>query len=172
MRVKTPQAQTFDFGLSGRETQTSFNVEKYKALTYGNPKGVQFRQLIDANWKDWLEIVENASWLSNWRQSDIYKVDRAAVSPGGCVYAGYPRQIIAANVFAEAVWGFGLADWLRGDRVSPEVPRSLYRLQCVKCPNALRNHQWDQPIYRGCGIQIPCEYGDLDRWLESLWNLV
>ena len=34
----------------------------------------------------------------------------------------------------------------------------------------LEGYTWDDKIYRGCGLLVPCEFGELDRWLEPLWQ--
>lgn len=188
MRVKTETELIFDLGLTGREHQESFTDEKYRALAGGSPRGKALQQLVDEHWLEWLELVENAPWLRSWTRSPLY-VKKSAIAqevdgtdlPSGEVVDGaarYKQRKIASAIYAEAVWGYGLADWLRGKHVHAGTDartkantalRTIYNLQGLTCPNPSRNFTWDDKIYRGCGLLVPCEFGELDRWLEPLW---
>lgn len=205
MRVITEQSQEFDFGLTGQETQDTFNLEKYKELAYGSPRGAELARLVDERWLQWLRIVGDAPWLRNWNKSllkvggmvdgltplgrplsalMVDGVDGRGVDDSGAlrVDEGIPR--IAYSLYAEAVWGYGIFGWLdrgpdgklkRGavgtdSRVkSNSALRCIWRLQNVKLPSTTRKYMFDDAIYRGTGLMIPCEFGDLDRWLEPLW---
>ena len=46
----------------------------------------------------------------------------------------------------------------------------VLELQCVKRPNAARTYFWDSTMYQGLYISLPCEYCDLDKWLEQLYQ--
>lgn len=188
MRVKTETDQIFDLGLSGKETQESFSDEKYRALAGGSPAGKTLQILVDEHWLEWLELVENAPWLRSWTRSPLY-VKKSAVAqgvdgtdlPSGEMVDGaarYKQRKIASAIYAEAVWGYGMADWLRGKHVHAGTDartkantalRTIYNLQGLTCPNPSRNFTWDDKIYRGCGLLVPWEFGELDRWLEPLW---
>lgn len=186
MRVRTETAQTFDFGLSGRETQDSFNRKKYQALAYHNPLGVKLSELVEEAWLDWVQIVDEAPWLSNWKKSPylMHKpgtlkaaldCKEPATTPLGALVEPGHQAHIALKIYTEAVWGYGVFGWLSADtKATGEIStnpalRSLYDLQGVRCPNAARTHLIDNPIYRGTGLIVPCEFGDLDRWLEPMW---
>lgn len=192
MRVKTDTDQVFDLGLTGKEHQEKFTDEKYRALAGGNPQGLTLQLLVEEHWLEWLETVETAPWLRNWTRSPLYtkkgpKAQASALnldgtdSPSGERVDGaqyYAQRKIASAIFAEAVWGYGMADWLRGKHIHAGTDartkantalRTIYNLQNLTCPNPLRNYTWDDKIYRGCGLLIPCEFGELDRWLEPLW---
>lgn len=188
MRVKTETEQIFDLTLSGRETQETFTDEKYRALAGGSPAGKALQILVDEHWLEWLELVESAPWLRSWTRSPLYVkksavaqgADRADLPSGEMVdgAARYKQRKIASAIYAEAVWGYGMADWLRGKHVHAGTDartkantalRTIYNLQGLTCPNPSRNFTWDDKIYRGCGLLIPCEFGELDRWLEPLW---
>ena len=188
MRVKTETDQIFDLGLTGKETQEKFTDEKYRALAGGSPQGKTLQILVEERWLEWLEIVENAPWLRNWTRSSFYikkNADALGVAgtsgPSGEMVDGaaqYRQRKIASAIFAEAVWGYGMADWLRGKHVHAGTDartkantalRTIYNLQNLTCPNPTRKYTWDDKIYRGCGLLIPCEFGELDRWLEPLW---
>lgn len=188
MRVKMENGLVFDLGLSGKEHQEAFTDEKYRALAGGSPAGKAFQILVDEHWLEWLELVENAPWLRSWTRSPLY-VKKSAVAqgvdgtdlPSGEMVDGaarYKQRKIASAIYAEAVWGYGMADWLRGKHVHAGTDartkantalRTIYNLQGLTCPNPSRNYTWDDKIYRGCGLLVPCEFGELDRWLEPLW---
>lgn len=188
MRVKMENGLTFDLGLSGKEHQEAFTDEKYRALAGGNPAGKALQILVDEHWLEWLELVENAPWLRSWTRSPLYVkksetaqgVDGTDLPSGETVdgAARYKQRKIASAIYAEAVWGYGMADWLRGKHVKAGTDartkantalRTIYNLQGLTCPNPSRNFTWDDKIYRGCGLLVPCEFGELDRWLEPLW---
>lgn len=188
MRVKMENGLVFDLGLSGKEHQEAFTDEKYRALAGGSPAGYMLSILVDKHWLEWLELVENAPWLRSWTRSPLY-VKKSAVAqgvdgtdlPSGEMVDGaarYKQRKIASAIYAEAVWGYGMADWLRGKHVHAGTDartkantalRTIYNLQGLTCPNPSRNFTWDDKIYRGCGLLVPCEFGELDRWLEPLW---
>lgn len=188
MRVKMANGLTFDLGLSGKEHQEAFTDEKYRALAGGNPAGKALQILVDEHWLEWLELVENAPWLRSWTRSPLYVkksetaqgVDGTDLPSGEMVdeAARYKQRKIASAIYAEAVWGYGMADWLRGKHIKAGTDartkantalRTIYNLQGLTCPNPSRNFTWDDKIYRGCGLLVPCEFGELDRWLEPLW---
>lgn len=193
MRVNTENGLVFDLGLTGREHQEAFTDEKYRALAGGSPAGKALQILVDEHWLEWLELVENAPWLRNWVRSPLYVKPNARAQakaaldvagtdlPSGEMVDGasrFAQRKIASAIYAEAVWGYGMADWLRGNHVvmgtdaktkANTALRTIYNLQCLKCPNPARNYTWDDKIYRGCGLLVPCEFGELDRWLEPLW---
>lgn len=193
MRVTTANGLVFDFGLSGREHQAKFTDEKYRALAGGSPQGKTLQMLVDEHWLEWLEIVETAPWLRNWVRSSLYvktnspaKVAAAQVAGGSDLPTGetidasrtFVQHKIASAIYAEAVWGYGMAGWLRGKKVimgtdvntrTNNALRTIYNLQGITCPSHSRKHLWDDRIYRGCGMLIPYEFGELDRWLEPLW---
>ena len=198
MRVTTKTAQVFDFGLSGREEQNEFNLEKYKELAYGSPRGTLLTRLVDERWAQWLQKVDDAPWLRNWNKSPLLADSRRALgqSDADLLKGSTPlgramvdeelghQARIAYSIFAEAVWGYGVLGWLDRDsrgklkqsaigtdsRVkSSSALRCIWKLQNVKCPSTTRKYMFDDAIYRGTGLMVPCEFGDLDRWLEPLW---
>lgn len=195
MRVRTQNDQTFDFGLNGREIQDTFNLTKYKELAYRSPRGTRLSALVEERWSTWLQIVDEAPWLSNWRRSPhlVRSVDEApaptaapktrphapATTPFGAQVEPGHQAYIALYIYIAAVWGYGILGWLsdpkqrRGD-ISADARtnhalKSLYELQGVKRPNLARTYLVDDSIYRGTGLIVPCEFGDLDRWLEPMW---
>lgn len=188
MRVKMENGLVFDLGLSGKEHQEAFTDEKYRALAGGSPAGKALQILVDEHWLEWLELVENAPWLRSWTRSPLYVKKNAVAQgvdgtdlPSGEMVDGaarYKQRKIASAIYAEAVWGYGMADWLRGKHIKAGTDartkantalRTIYNLQGLTCPNPSRNFTWDDKIYRGCGLLVPCEFGELDRWLEPLW---
>lgn len=186
MRVRTQNDQTFDFGLNGREIQDTFNLTKYKELAYRSPRGSRLSALVEERWLNWVQTVDEAPWLSNWRRSPhlVRSVDDTshhapATTPFGAQVEPGHQAYIALYTYVAAVWGYGILGWLsdpkqcRGDisadaRTSHAL-KSLYELQGVKKPNLARTYLVDDSIYRGTGLIVPCEFGDLDRWLEPMW---
>lgn len=207
MRVRTQNDQTFDFGLNGREIQDTFNLTKYKELAYRSPRGTRLSALVEERWSTWLQIVDEAPWLSSWRRSPhlMRSVDKAfapttapgasgptatqtpdatrphapATTPFGAQVEPGHQAYIALYIYIAAVWGYGILGWLSdptkrqgdisADARNSHALKSLYELQGVKRPNLARTYLVDDSIYRGTGLVVPCEFGDLDRWLEPMW---
>lgn len=188
MRVHLPNGLTFDLGLTGREHQEKFSDEKYRALAGGSPQGRALQALVDEHWVEWLKVVEDAPWLRNWNRSPLYARRHGRDAPTDCTdlpsgvedqtLACFSQRKIARAIYAEAVWGYGMADWLRSKhaRARPDARtrtnvalRTIHNLQNLTHPNPARTYTWDDKIYRGCGLLVPWEFGDLDRWLEPLW---
>ena len=210
MRVRTQNDQTFDFGLNGREIQDTFNLTKYKELAYRSPRGTRLSALVEERWSNWLHIVDEAPWLSNWRRSPhlVRSVDGVsaptsssatlptpnapaaapahttrthapATTPFGAQVEPGHQAYIALYIYIAAVWGYGILGWLSdpkqrkgdisADARTNHALKSLYELQGVKRPNLARTYLVDDSIYRGTGLIVPCEFGDLDRWLEPMW---
>lgn len=200
MRVRTQNDQTFDFGLNGREVQDTFNLTKYKELAYRSPRGTRLSALVEERWSAWLQIVDEAPWLSSWRRSPhlVRSVDASApgasdptatpdaprphapaTTPFGAQVEPGHQAYIALYIYVAAVWGYGILGWLSdstkrqgdisADARNSHALKSLYELQGVKRPNLARTYLVDDSIYRGTGLIVPCEFGDLDRWLEPMW---
>ena len=194
MRVRTQNDQTFDFGLNGREIQDTFNLTKYKELAYRSPRGTRLSALVEERWSTWLQIVDEAPWLSSWRRSphlvrsvdgvpapapDAPRPHAPATTPFGAQVEPGHQAYIALYIYVAAVWGYGILGWLSdptkrqgdisADARNSHALKSLYELQGVKRPNLARTYLIDDSIYRGTGLIVPCEFGDLDRWLEPMW---
>lgn len=186
MRVHTSSTQVCDLTLSGRETQNSFNLTKYKELAYRSPRGIRLSGLVEEKWLDWVQIVDEAPWLPNWKRSQLYKSATPGCTPFGVQVEPGHQALIAQCLYSEAVWGYGIFGWLEPGKhgsgagwgsalgtdtrvKSNSALRAICRLQNVKRPNETRRYGIDDCIYRGTGLVIPCEFGDLDRWLEPLW---
>ena len=195
MRVRTQNDQIFDFGLNGREIQDTFNLTKYKELAYRSPRGTRLSALVEERWSNWLQTVDEAPWLSSWRRSPhlVRSVDEAptpgsthstrkhapATTPFGAQVEPGHQAYIALYIYIAAVWGYGILGWLSdpkkrqgdisADTRNSHALKSLYELQGVKRPNLARTYLVDDSIYRGTGLIVPCEFGDLDRWLEPMW---
>lgn len=162
-----------NFGITGREFQETFNVEKYTALAYQQPRGKLLQQLVEEHWDDWCEIVAKAPWKTYWKKSKYYK--QQCVSPGDSVHPVYGCGTVPLAIYSCAVWGFGIEEWLKLTGRKARAPvYEVLRLQEVKDPSTIlgRKNMWDEKLLRGCGMQMPSEFGDLDRWLEPLWQQV
>ena len=161
------------FGLTGREFQDSFNTEKYVALAYQQPRGKLLQQLVELNWVEWCDQVAHAPWKAYWKRSTYWK--QRCTTPADLVCAEGSCGNVPLVIFSSAVWGFGVDHWLMKTGRAARAPLyEIMRLQQIKDPRIVthRTHLWDDKLYRGCGIQLPAEYGDLDRWLEPLWQQV
>ena len=161
------------FGLTGREFQESFNLEKYIALAYQQPKGKLLQQMVEERWLDWVDTVANAPWRTYWKKSKYWK--QPGYTPGNMHYDDARCGNVPLTIYSSAVWGFGIDGWLKKPGVSPQAPvYDVLLLQNVKDPRIVRNrtHMWDDKLYRGCGLQLPAEFGYLDRWLEPMWQEV
>lgn len=186
MRVHTSSTQVFDLTLSGRETQDSFNLTKYKELAYRSPRGIRLSGLVEEKWLDWVQIVDEAPWLPNWKRSQLHKSATPGCTPFGVQVEPGHQALIAQCLYSEAVWGYGVFGWLEPGKhgsgagwgqtlgtdtrvKSNSALRAICRLQNIKRPNETRRYGIDDCIYRGTGLVVPCEFGDLDRWLEPLW---
>lgn len=186
MRVHTSSTQVFDLTLSGRETQSNFNLTKYKELAYRSPRGIRLSGLVEEKWLDWMQIVDEAPWLPNWKKSQLYKSATPGTTPFGTQVEPGHQALIAQCLYSEAVWGYGIFGWLEPGKhgsgagwgqalgtdtrvKSNSALRAICRLQNVKRPNETRRYGIDEYIYRGTGLIVPYEFGDLDRWLEPLW---
>ena len=161
------------FGFTGREFQDSFNTEKYVALACQQPRGVQLRQLVEQEWVEWCDIVVNSPWKSYWKRSKYWKQQCTTPSNELCVNGSCGN--VPLMIFSSAVWGFGFEGWLKKSGRAASAPlHEILKLQGVKDPKTIqhRTHLWDDKLYMGCGLQLPPEYGDLDRWLEPLWQQI
>lgn len=160
-----------DFGLTGNEFQETFNVEKYIALAYQQPRGKILQQLVELHWEDWCDIVLQAPWKTYWRKSKYLKQQNATPSDLLCCISGCGSVPLA--VYSSAVWGFGVEEWLKKTGRAARAPiHEILSLQGVREPRVAirRSHMFDEKLLRGCGMQLPAEYGSLDRWLETLWQ--
>lgn len=188
MRVNTLRNGTFDFGLSGREMQDRLNVEKYVALAYSSPLGVALANKVEEHWSEWLRKVSASPWLRNWSRSELK--DQTATTPKGKPLdkdldnACLQWSNVALYLYVSSVWGFGVDKWLQGSsgalrpvdggksngraRVNEPMAKIL-NMQNVRNPSQTRTYMWDDVLYRGCGLHVPIELGELDRWLEPLW---
>ena len=163
--------QPLTFGLTGREFQESFNVEKYIALAYQQPKGKILQQLVELHWEDWCDIVLRAPWKTYWKKSNYWKQQNVTPSDLICTIGGCGS--VPLTVYSAAVWGFGVEEWLKKTGRAARAPLyEILRLQGVNDPRliAQRKNMLDDKLLRGCGMQLPTEFGDLDRWLEPLWQ--
>ncbi len=152
------------------EIQTTFDTTKYVALAYGSPAGNKLAQLVEENWPRWVQIVDEAPWLKNWRrspyyQNSVYAQPRTSSTPLGHSVEGLDsQQQIARCIYVETVWQYG---WL-ANQSTRLVYEAFWQLQ--KRPNSV--YTVDAGIYQGTKLIIPPEVGDLDRWLEPLWRRV
>lgn len=193
MAIVTRKSEICDLKLTGRETQTSINVEKYQALAYMTPPcGPLLKQKVEQRWLDWIETVAEAPWLRHWTHSSMVEQSVEDYTPGGelvlnskCVAHARGQTLyigrLCLYIFTNAVWGFGVEDWLNkpygihptaGTKKNisyTQAVSSIITAQELKTLPTNRKLLWDPPIYRGCGLEIPPEYGTFDRWLDKLW---
>lgn len=161
---------TIDFGITDVEFQKSFNTEKYVAIAFQQPKGLEMRSMVEKNWSEWASIVTEAPWRNHWRKS-VY-IRQTSVTPSGASYVDEGCGNVPLVIYTTAVWGFGVEEWLKKQGRAAKSPvYEILRLQGVREPRVLtqRKHMWDDKLQRGCGILLPAEFGWLDRWLEPMW---
>lgn len=119
----------------------NFTDTKYKALVGGNPQGLILRDFVVDRWVSWHDTASRSRWFYRWKCNPEH---------------------VPLRVFAETMWGFGMQDWLNtGGPV--DVMRHFDRLRGYKVS------MFDRDIYESCGLMLPPEVADLDRWLEPLW---
>lgn len=162
-----------NFGITGKEFQESFNTEKYTALAYQQPRGKLLQELVELHWDDWCRIVAKAPWKTYWRKSKYWKQQNVTPADMLCCVDGCGN--VPLTVYSCAVWVFGVEEWLKKQGRAARSPvYEVLKLQGVKDPRTIMNrtHMWDEKLFRGCGMQLPAEFGDLDRWLEPLWQQV
>lgn len=169
--------QPLQFGLTGRKFQDSFNVEKYEAMAYMQPRGIELTKLVTQNWMQWADIVEEARWFRYWKLSTY--CNQAIEAPGRIPIMDWATcGNVPLAIYNSAVWGFGIEHWVavsasKGTRGKANKPaHEILKLQNVSRANNQRSNMWDDKLLRGCGIMLPTEYGELDRWLEPMWQRV
>lgn len=152
----------------GRSTiQEEFDVRKYQDIAFSTPAGIRLARKVEDAWREWVLEVENAGWLRNFSRSKF-------LSEGGTGVEG-----IARALYVTAVWGFGVDEWVpkftagvfpsTGELTMAAGPfPAICRLQGIRYPGLTRNWLWDGALLRGKGWYIPCEFGTLDRWLDSV----
>lgn len=163
--------EPLNFGITGREFQEIFNVEKYVALAYQQPRGVLLQQLVELHWEEWCDIVLHAPWKTYWKKSKYWKQQNVTPSDLLCTMGGCGS--VPLTIYSCAIWGFGVEQWLTKTGRAARAPAyEILKLQEVQYPRTIlnRTHMWDEKLLRGCGMQMPSEFGYLDRWLEPLWQ--
>lgn len=133
---------------------------KYVDIAYRSRPGTVLLQKVEDSWRDWIHIVQKARWLRSWGKVG----DEPGCTPGG-VECPDAYGLVAEKVFATAVWGYGVQCW-------PDSRGSL-QLQALRELRGTGEYiaqdcLWDEEYRTKYGLLIPCEFADLDRWLESL----
>lgn len=152
------------------------NEVKYQALAYlVKPYGHRMLDLVEDQWSDWLMIVSQAKWLKRWQNFD----EPCSTPKGTLIEKPFNRKAgnVALRLYINAVWGFGVEGWLKRPTVKAVRGREI---DCIKksiSENYTRSIYWssnfyDTSILETTGLLIPIEYGDLDRWLETLWDQI
>jgi hypothetical protein len=160
-----------NFGITGREFQESFDPEKYIALAYQQPRGRRLQELVEQYWDAWCEVVAKAPWKTYWKRSMYWK--QRCMTPSDKLGSVSSCGNVPLTVYSCAVWGFGVEEWLKLTGRKARAPvYEILKLQGVRDPRVVtqRTHMFDEKLLRGCGMQLPAEFGDLDRWLEPLWQ--
>lgn len=177
----------FDFTLTGCDKQDSFDIDKYVSLALGNPNGLKLSEKVEDHWAGWVDTVEQAGWFKYWKRSKC-STDHSATPTGRPFEWDSDAAGVALAVYVAAVWGFGVDHWLRpgsygitSKLLSPAPNRTqqlrnmmstISRLQGRKRVDKLRRFSIDDKLFRGCALEIPAEFGTLDRWLQSYWSTI
>ena len=151
------------------ETQP-FNSIKYQALAYMvQPYGPKLAEAVEDDWLTWLKTIEKAKWLKRWRH--YLSTHSSYATPKGNLLelSTFDAQLnsIALLLYSNAVWGFGIEDWLK--RANPKKVTTIESLNNSVSKLFTPSNFFDQQILKRTNLLIPQEYGDLDRWLEKLW---
>lgn len=162
-----------NFGITGKEFQESFDPEKYIALAYQQPRGKLLQELVETHWDDWCRLVAESPWKTYWKRSKYWKQQCVTPSDKLCNVSSCGN--VPLTVYSCAVWGFGVEEWLKlAGRKARAPVYEILKLQGVRDPRVVtqRTHMFDEKLLRSCGMQLPAEFGTLDRWLEPLWQQV
>ena len=155
-----------------------FDTDKYVALAYGQPNGLKLQQMVEDHWKEWCIKVNMSPWLLYWRRSDAIK--QPTVTPRDQPAGQWGCGNVPLTIYTTAVWGFGIDGWLNSqDGVAKPLGRrdqtpvsELHRLQKMRYSIETRKYAWDQQLFASCGMLMPPEFGELDRWLEPMWRQI
>ena len=138
---------------------TQFNISKYQALAYQvQPYGPKFINMIEQNWNQWIETVENSKWLKIWTN-----IEQMTITPKGNTVVSVESkkaQKVAQKIFTLAVWGFGISDWPHSKQAS-NVLAQYYNYSFPIRSQIMVNNQ---------NYTIHIEFYELDQWLEPLWQ--
>lgn len=118
------------------------NKDKYVALAYQNPYGVLLQEKVTSCWDSWKKLIETQG---------IYKTF--------CRY-GYTESLerCAQDIYAAAIWGYGVSNWIEGQKDPEEFSRLNFFHGCQ-----------DKYLARFRGPNnIPTWFYLLDNWLENL----
>ena len=151
---------------------TTFNVEKYYSLAYGTNK--ELLDTVEARWIEWLQIVKEASWLKYWVHSPyapktsctikLNPIDDA-LAQACCEGVTIRLTGIATLIFSEAVWGFGIEEWLRKPRTSTRAQKVIQEARAYDSTILLKSFELEGVSNT---LLLPQEFYDLDQWLEQL----
>lgn len=142
------------------------DYNKYIDLAYSNSAGLALRAKVEERWQEWEDLVAQAPWIINWRW---------------WFWAGHNSAELARKIFFSGVWGFGwekwhlLAEGLRGtpaqltfkNPMSQAAQKAIAEIHGKTRMGASPCYTWDKQMAAE-GLYVPCEYAELDRWLESL----
>lgn len=183
------QLRPIDFAHTSLLFQQQFNVEKYVALAFSQPKGVRLQALVEDAWPEWCATVNMAPWLPYWRKAPAYVAN--ATTPKGKTCPALSCGNVPQAIYVAAVWGFGVEDWCgaregysiklhgsgsgasaSGGEATNAAVRSIIQLQGNPKLRAYYEHKytWDDIFYKNYGVSMPAEFGALDRWLDNLWH--
>ena len=189
MKVKQTNTKTFTkYNFKGVETMPietnffdpeqvehqPFNVVKYQALAYMvKPYGPKMVDAVEEDWRTWLQIVSKAEWLKKWKH--YRAVHSLSTTPKGEVLDLSPEDSrinsIAILIYSNAIWGFGIEEWLKNTTCARLGYVSAVDASIIKTRKEPSNKNfYDQQVLEKSNLLIPREYGDLDRWLEKLWT--
>lgn len=143
------------------------NTSKYVALALSSPKGIKLREKVEEAWPQWLQHVEDATWLRNFKDSPLLKKQEQACTPEGAPVAEwyrYPHHAVADAIYATVVWGFGMEG------------RHEYDTYWSKTAREMLSHwpgRTSISIYGLCETKtssnMPRMFAELDSWLDTLW---
>lgn len=170
--------------MNTNDSRSTFDTEKYIALAFQQPRGIRLQNWVEDHWTEWCDIVEEAAWLRGWKLRPTHK--QPCMSPRGKAYSRLGCGNVPLVIFTTAVWGWGVDQWLKMDGTrrgtvdggSNRANPALIELYMAQDSRHVENGayctfwHWDDQIAQQHEINIPCEFGDLDRWLSPIWDAI
>lgn len=139
------------------------NTDKYIALAFASPRGLKLRTRVERAWPQWLQQVENARWLRNFKGSPLLRKKSRARTPDGAFVPKWPlykHHAVADAIYATAVWGFGVEGRSEND------PYWEQQAKDFSVVNSVGIYGLNKTRVDG---HLPEMFRDLDRWLDTLW---
>lgn len=117
-------------------------MDKYKALAFQSPLGKILTLKVEANWNDWINLLERNNIPQTFKRLGYTK--DAACCP--------------EDIYAAAIWGYGVSNWLEGQKDPADFCAKNFFKGNRKADSGQLRYVNNTPIW----------FYLLDQWLESL----